>query len=265
MVEIAEGVNCPNCGAPIRLGAGEVIVTCEYCGATLNMAVGKKYFLRHSIIPNRYTSQQIGQMAMQWMGTGFVKPKDLAQTSRITEMDLTFLPFFVIQVSASSHYEGMFTRTGHAIPKQGDFTREYHWKILGRRASQFPVKEYDIPLSGKVDFDLAHVSKEAKFLNAEMDEREAHSKLKQEIEEHHRYLLSSEIDVIQTITTTMDVKSTEFVHAPVWFLRYEYRAKQYQLLFDGASGDTIKGDIPPPDDTSTKGFFGKVGKSFFGK
>ena len=38
---------------------------------------------------------------------------------------------------------------------------------------------------------------------AEMDEREAHSKLKQEIEEHHRYLLSSEIDVIQSITTTM--------------------------------------------------------------
>jgi len=114
-------------------------------------------------------------------------------------------------------------------------------------------------------FASKRVSEEGLLSVSEEDEREAHSKLKQEIEEHHRYLLSSEIDVIQTITTTVDVKSTEFVHAPVWFLRYEYRGKQYQLLFDGASGDTIKGDIPPPDDTSTKGFFGKMGKSFFGK
>lgn len=258
MTEIAQGISCPNCGAPLKLAAGEVIVTCEFCGTALNMASGKKYFLAHSIIPNRYSQDQISNLARQWMGTGFVKPKDLVKTGIIREMSLSFLPFFVIHVSATSHYEGMFTRTGHAIPRKGDFTREYHWKILGRRASTFPVKEYEIPLSGKVEFALSHVPPEARFLNAEMDEQEAQSRLKQELEAHHKFLLSSEIDVMQSMATTLDVKNTEFVHAPVWFLKYEYRSKLYQLLFDGASGITIRGDIPPPDDTSTKGFFKKI-------
>jgi hypothetical protein len=258
MTEIAEKVNCPNCGAPLKLTPGDVIVTCEFCGAALNMAVGKKYFLRHSIIPNKYDSQQMTGIAKQWMGGGFLKPKDLAQSSRIKEMNLTFLPFFVIDVNATSEYEGMLTRTGQHIPKKGNFTRDYHWKVLGRRASTFPVKEYTIPLSGKVDFDLAHVSPEAKFLNAEMDEREATRKLKQEIEEHHKFLLSSEMDIIQTITTNLEIKNTEFVHAPVWNLKYEYKGKLYELIFDGASGQTIKADIPAPDDTSTKGFFKKM-------
>lgn len=264
MTEIAEKINCPNCGGPLKPEAGEIIVTCEYCGAAMNMAVGKKYFLKHSIIPNKYTPEQISSMAKQWMGAGFLKPEDLAHASRISELSLTFLPFFVLHVSASSKYEGVFTRTGQNIPKKGDFTREYHWKILGRRGSAFPTKEYEIPLSGKVEFDLAHVSKNAKFLNSEMDEREAQSLLRQEIEGHHRFLLSSEMDVIQTIETNLDIRNTEFVHAPVWFLKYEYKGKLYELLFDGASGKTIKGDIPAPDDTSTKGFFGKMKKGFFG-
>ncbi|UCE37055.1 MAG: hypothetical protein JSW00_16430 [Thermoplasmata archaeon] len=264
MTEIAEKVNCPNCGAPLKLEAGEVIITCEYCGAAMNMAVGKKYFLRHSIIPNQYSPEQISSMAKKWMGGGFLKPEDLARRSSIKEQYLVFLPFFVIHVSAQAKYEGVLTRTGQHIPKKGDFTREYHWKILGRRASSFPTKEYEIPLRGKVDFDLSHVSKNAKFLNSEMDEREAHSRLKQEIEEHNKFLLSSEMDVISTIETNLEIRNTEFVHAPVWFLKYEYNGKMYELLFDGASGDTIKGDIPAPDDTSTKGFFGKVKKGFFG-
>lgn len=258
MTEIAEGVNCPNCGGPLKLQPGEVIITCEFCGAALNMAVGKKYFLRHSIIPNKYNSSQISSMAKNWMSSGFLKPQDLARRSTVSEMNLIFLPFFVVQVSANSKYEGMLTRTGQNIPKNGDFTREYHWKILGRRASKFPTKEYEIPLSGKVEFDLSHVSKNAKFLNSEMDEREAHSLLRTEIEDHHKFLLSSEMDVLQSIVTTLDLRSTEFVHAPVWFLKYEYKGKLYELLFDGASAETIKGDIPAPDDTSTKGFFKKL-------
>jgi hypothetical protein len=102
------------------------------------------------------------------------------------------------------------------------------------------------------------VSKEAKFLNAEMDEKEAHNKAKQEIEEHHKFLLSSEIDLIQNVQTDMEIKNTEFVHAPVWYLKYEYNGKLYELMFDGASGDTIRGDIPQKDDVSNKGFFKKL-------
>lgn len=263
MVEIAETIDCPNCGAPLNLIAGEVIITCEYCGSAHNMAVGKKFFLKHSIIPNNYNRGDVSRIVKEWMGGGFLKPEDLKKKSEIQEMGLKFLPFFIISVVANSKYEGVFTRTGENISKNGELKRTYNWKILGRRASKFPTKEYEIPLSGKIDFDLSKISKEAKFLNAEMDEEEAKSMLEGEIDEHNKYLLSSEVDVIQSINTTLDIKNTEFVHAPVWEVKYQYGEKSYELILDGASGTVIRADIPPPD-TSTKGFLKSIRKGLFG-
>jgi DNA-directed RNA polymerase subunit RPC12/RpoP len=253
MVEIAEKINCPDCGAPLKLEAGEVIITCEYCGSAINMAVGKKFFFKHSIIPNNYTLGEMEGVTKSWMQKGFLKPDDLARKSKIQRMELIFLPFFIVHVHATSKYSGVLTRTGQNISKDGKIDKEYYWKILGRRASTFPTKEYEIPLKGKVNFNLSRISKGAKFLNSEMDEKEAESLVKQEINTHHRYLLSTEIDVINDIDTTMDIKNIEFVHAPVWFIKYTYRGKQYEILIDGASGEDIKADIP-----TSSGIFGKI-------
>jgi hypothetical protein len=35
-----------------------------------------------------------------------------------------------------------------------------------------------------------------------------------------------------------------YLHAPVWFVKYEYNGESCQLLADGATGSIIKGSIP---------------------
>jgi len=35
-----------------------------------------------------------------------------------------------------------------------------------------------------------------------------------------------------------------YLHAPIWFIVYEYKAKRYNIFLDGATGAVIKGDIP---------------------
>jgi len=40
------------------------------------------------------------------------------------------------------------------------------------------------------------------------------------------------------------VKQAVYLHAPIWFIKYNYRGESYQLLLDGATGTAIKGDIP---------------------
>jgi hypothetical protein len=35
-----------------------------------------------------------------------------------------------------------------------------------------------------------------------------------------------------------------YLHAPVWFIVYEYKGERYNILLDGATGVVIKGDIP---------------------
>jgi hypothetical protein len=40
------------------------------------------------------------------------------------------------------------------------------------------------------------------------------------------------------------INQTVYLHAPVWFIKYEYKGKNYTMWLDGATGTVIKGDIP---------------------
>jgi hypothetical protein len=35
-----------------------------------------------------------------------------------------------------------------------------------------------------------------------------------------------------------------YLHAPIWFIKYEYKSNSYQMTVDGAKGMVLKGDIP---------------------
>lgn len=255
MVEIGQGMGCPDCGGPLKVQAGDAIVTCEYCGSDVNLAVGSKYFLKHTIIPSRITADGATQAIKSWMKRGFLKPGDLARKSKIVSMELQFLPMFIVHVMASTKYEGRLTRTGENLEKKGDLEKEYYWKVLGRRASAFPTRSYEVPLSGKVDFDTSKLVKGSKFLNSEMDEKEAEAIARQEIEAHHKFLLSTELDETHSLNTTVEIKNTEFLHVPAWFVSYQYHGKIYDLILDGATGEDIKAEIPPIE---KKGVFGKL-------
>lgn len=255
MVEVGQGMGCPECGAPLKVQAGEAIVTCEYCGSDVNLAVGTKYFLKHTIIPSKITQEGAVNAVKSWMKRGFLKPSDLARKSKITRLELQFLPMFVVHVVATTKYDGLMTRTGQKVEKKGELKKEYYWEVLGRRASSFPTRSYEVPLSYKVDFDTSRLEKGAKFLNSEIDENQAESIAKGEIEAHHKFLLKTELDITNSMTTTFDFRDTEFLHIPAWFVSYEYRGKIYELILDGATGDDIKADIPSME---KKGLMGKL-------
>ncbi len=257
MVEIVQEINCPSCGAPVKLVPGEIIITCEYCGS--DMKLGEKFFLKHSIIPAKYQREEIIETIKKWMSSGFYKPDGLAKKSIIKSIECVFLPFFIIHMETMTKYSGFFTRTGENIPKNGELKKEYFWKVLGRRGSEFPVKEYHIPLSGKTQFNIMHILKDAKFLNSEIDEKEAENIAEQEAGTHQKYLLEDIIDVFSSVDTDCKTIDTELVHAPVWFIEYDYKGHVYKMIVDGASGETIKADIPLPD-TSFKGLFKEMKK-----
>jgi hypothetical protein len=161
-------------------------------------------------------------------------------------------------------YHGFFTRGGGSDERSGHLDREYYWKILGRRGSKFPTKEYEIPLSGKEDFNLSKIPANAKYLNAEFDEKDAQDLAKVEIEEHQKFLIKDQLNEIKNIHHTHEIEDVEFVHAPVWRLDFTFIGSNYQILLCGNTGTVIRGDIPPPDQ-SMGGFFSDMKRAIFGK
>ncbi len=241
---VAQEIRCSHCGAPVDFKPGEIIATCRYCGFTTVIETGQVFTFEHSILLNKFDETQIEESIKDWMIGGFMKPSDLARKSKIAEKNLVYLPFWVVSVEAKSTYKGIFERIAPAIVKEGTVEQEYSWLVIARKASDFPTREYDVPLAGKVPYDFRKIEGFAKVLNSEIERDEALELAKQQIETHHRYILQQDVDKIVEIKTEVTLKQMVYLHAPIWFIKYVYRGENYQLLIDGATGTVVKADIP---------------------
>jgi hypothetical protein len=241
---VADTIRCSNCGGPVEFKPGEIIATCRYCGFLTVIETGKPFDFEHSLLQNEFDNEQIDVAIQNWMRSGFLKPSDLVRKSKIEEKTLFYLPFWVVSVEVTSKYKGIFERIAPPIVKEGEIEKEYNWLVLARKASDFPTREYDVPLEGKIPYDFRKIEKFAKVLNSEIDRPEATNLARQQIEAQQRYLLQKDVDRIIEMSVEFNVKQIVYLHAPVWFIKYVYKGVSYQLIIDGTSGAALKGDIP---------------------
>ncbi|MCX8149914.1 MAG: hypothetical protein N3D85_00170 [Candidatus Bathyarchaeota archaeon] len=246
MAAVAQNIKCSHCGAPVDFKPGEIVATCKYCGFTTVIQTGVAFTFEHSVLPNRFDLMQIEAPIKAWMQSGFLKPGDLAKKSKIKQKNLVYLPFWVVSVEAKTAYKGIFERITPVVVKEGKLEKEYNWLVLARKASDFPTREYQIPLEGKVPYDFRKIESFAKVLNSEVDRDSALELARTQIETHHRFLLQQDVDKIIDFRMELSLKQMVYLHTPVWFINYEYKGQTFQLLIDGATGNTIKGDIPSP-------------------
>lgn len=247
MPELVDSINCPKCGGPLRLATGEVIVTCPYCGTASRIRGDKPFVLRHAMLAARLDRSGAERAIAGWMEGGVMKPDDLRRASRVAYLECVYVPFYVFEVDATTSYAGVLTRTGTNERREGRLARDYFWKVLARRSGEFPVREYKLPLAHKIPFDTASMVRDARFLNAEIDEDEAARLARAEVEAHQRELLRDLVDVLEDAPTEVAVKDAEFLHAPLWFGTYAYRERTFGIVVDAASGEVVRGEIPPPE------------------
>jgi hypothetical protein len=243
-VAVADSIRCSNCGGPIEFKPGEILATCRYCGFLTVIETGKPFDFEHSLLQNKFDNEQIDGAIKNWMRSGFLKPSDLARKSKIEEKALIYLPFWVVSVEVTSKYKGIFERIAPPIVKEGEIEKEYNWLVLARKASDFPTREYDVPLEGKIPYDFRKIEEFAKVLNSEIERAEATDLARQQIEAQQRYLLQKDVDRIIEMSVEFNEKQIVYLHAPLWFIKYVYKGVSYQLIIDGVSGVAVKGDIP---------------------
>jgi len=241
---VVEEIKCSHCGAPIAFEPGEILATCKYCGFTVVIETGQTFTYEHSLLLNKYDPTQVEEQIREWMREGFMKPSDLARKAKIAEKELIYLPFWVVSVRARSSYKGIFERITPAVAKEGTIEKDYDWLVLARKAAVFPTRDYEVPLEGKIAYDFRRIEGFAKVFNSEIDKTEAEEQAKAEIENNHRFLAQQDVDKIIEMKTEIKVEETVYLHAPIWFIKYDYKGKTYQLILDGSTGSVIRGDIP---------------------
>jgi len=124
--------------------------------------------------------------------------------------------------------KGIFERIAPPIVKEGEIKKKYNWLVLARQASDFPTQAYDVPLEGKVPYDFRKIEGFAKVLNSEVAKEQAVEMARQQIDGHHRFLLQENVDrVVEANTIVNAYPDVLYLHAPVWFIRYEYKGNNY--------------------------------------
>src|SRR5438270_6430835 len=136
MSQIVSEIKCPNCGAQLNLSPGELVATCRYCGYTSVVGASTPFQLEHSLIINNLNSARITQDLQDWMRSGFMKPGDLAKKSKLMLLELRYLPFWLVLLTATSTYEGMLERIPPPIPRKRRIKKENNWQVRERKATE---------------------------------------------------------------------------------------------------------------------------------
>jgi len=247
MSDVVSEIRCKNCGAPLDLHPGELLNTCRYCGYTAAVGANEAFQLQHSLVLNQHNAASTTEILQEWMRSGFMKPGDLAKKSKITVLELRYLPFWLVTLTATSNYEGVLERISPPSQRKGTIENDYDWLVLGRKGAEFPTRDYKVPVEGKIPFDYSKVESSAKFLNSEMESTEAVARAKDEVELHQQFLVKQDVDRVTNFTTSFKEQIPTYLHAPLWFAQYEYKGRSYNAIIDGSSGVVLRADVPPVD------------------
>ena len=97
----AKILKCPSCGAPISPLFGEMIITCEYCGSSVTLGTeGWKSINKHSMLMLKVTDHEdVERTVHDEMNRGLLRIR-VHERSKLEEMNLTYVPFWIVPVSA---------------------------------------------------------------------------------------------------------------------------------------------------------------------
>lgn len=97
----ATSLKCPSCGAPISPKFGEMLITCEYCGSSVSLANdGWKSIQKHTMLPLKFSQPDQVQLVLHNMMDRGIFHRHLQESSKLEEMNLAMVPYWLIPVSA---------------------------------------------------------------------------------------------------------------------------------------------------------------------
>ncbi|MBU2565925.1 MAG: hypothetical protein KJ655_06715 [Candidatus Thermoplasmatota archaeon] len=103
-VEKEKPIMCESCGAPLKIGFGATLITCEYCGSSMTVS-GEvaKLISKHSMLLNKITPGQAVEEAKKWMDSGIFRV-GVSKEATVTEVSLKYLPVWTVPVTVTGNY-----------------------------------------------------------------------------------------------------------------------------------------------------------------
>ena len=277
---LPQHLKCSACGAPLKPTAGLALVVCEYCGAATTMGSGgaAEVVMKHFMLANQISQEQALDAGGHWLNKGILRRK-VAERADLGNTTLKFVPYWVIPTNIVADYQGMrgsgvaqmradstakkvlggalFAFTAAAAADSRGNVRTQVTRVRDRIqvSSNIPVVAvrgytkyqpqggYQFKAEAKIGFDKRQ-SGGAQVMDGDVTEAEAKQQaagIAQQIAEREA---KKRVDTLESIQVNPTMSGGELLHAPVWFVEYQFKGKPMYIAIDGSSGQVMEGERP---------------------
>jgi len=268
-------LHCNSCGANLSLSPDEsgsvdaLSTTCPFCGSNQVIArTASQDVLRpRHLIPFKFDAEKCPPLAKQWLGRGWMHPRDLANTARSALFKGLYLPFwtFDAQIHASWKAEVGYRKTeryyDHGSKSWKTRTRiDWRWESgeVGLNLDDWlgigTTKVSRALLEGLFPFDLeAMIAFDPGYLAGwsahayTIPLQDAWENVKASMREHARDASRAEIHSshVRNFSMVADFSDERwrYVLLPVFIATYRYQGESYQVLLNGQTAK-VSGQKP---------------------
>lgn len=100
----AKVLKCPSCGAGITPRFGEMVITCEYCRSSITLGSdGWSSIQKHTMLPLKVTDENVVLSTIRKLMNRGLLRRHLQEKSKLEQMNLTYVPYWIISVSARTN------------------------------------------------------------------------------------------------------------------------------------------------------------------
>jgi hypothetical protein len=271
-------LKCKSCGAPLHPVFGDMVVTCEYCGASISLAGGSwKDISKHSMLVPKVTEQPAAlQVIRGFLDQGMFHRHDFEE-SQVVESRLSFVPFWVVSVSASTTYQyqdmaasigGTVAtmaaaellgnalergRSGGIMPfpvvmgpavnptRSESISKLYEYPVVAVKGmTNYQPRNYEFNLSERSFFDKKAIPSTAQVLNGDLGEDAAKNAAQAYVMEAQSAAAHAKHHMVSSLNTTSQVADAELLHVPIWYFLLDHKGEKHAVLVDAQAGRVIQ-------------------------
>jgi hypothetical protein len=270
-------LKCPACGAPIKPTFGDMVVSCEYCGGSVTLGgEGWKAINKHTMLPLKFPDQAVALKAVRdSMDVGFMHRHDFEE-SKLGEASLSYVPFWVLPVSASTTYTyqdaaasigatvgtmaaaellggalGGRGRNTTVIPimagpvvnptRSETISGQFEYPVIAVKAmAAYQPKDYRFSLTERSIFDRKLVPGGTQIMNGDLGEDSAHSAANAYVQQLQSEAAHKKHSMVQKLETKVDISEGELLHVPIWSFQFDRKGQRLVALVDAHAGRVIR-------------------------
>jgi len=274
----AQELKCPACGAPIKPVFGEMVITCDYCGGSVTLGgAGWKEIQKHTMLPLRVADQAAAlKVVHDYMDQGFLHRHEFEE-SKVSEAKLSYVPFWVLPVSASTtyQYQAVATSVGATVgtiaaaellggalggrrgggfmvmpimagpvvnPNRSEtISGQYEYPVIAVKSmATYQPKDYQFGLTDRSLFDRKSIPDGTPVLNGDLGEDAGRFAANAFVQQLQSEAAHKKHSMVSKLETKVDISEGELLHVPVWYFQLEHKGQKTIILIDGHAGRVIR-------------------------